>query len=304
MMSSLFLYRFDTQVAERRHDFLLVYLSTNHLDEAEFRDAINQEIDRDLIPDEILLVIRQPIAADLRNLFLVSKTLNALKQRLSDKATISIRPFSVDGKQQSIIVVHGDQPADIKVETIVRRAITKILREREGFVQAAGNYHFRLPSDRHSERFLRIPSILVEASEISFIALGVLPYVHKDISVAYIDTPSLFPIVSAISDHLTAFDAGRPPIVAENFRSYEGYQTFRFSPAPENLVLVSASSSGRLAQLVLNVTGFNPSQFVHLLYFGLLKEGLQVVCSVEVDRADNPDGFSADLFPNEPVPVV
>jgi hypothetical protein len=298
-MSTLFLHRFDCGVERQRYDFLLIYLSTNRLDEAEFRDAVNQEIDRDLIPDEIMLLVREPIAAQIAGRFAISETLIALKQRIHGKATISIRGFGVDGKQSSKSVAHGLEASKVPAETLVRRAITKIVRDRDGFVEAAGNYHFRLPSDRHSERFIRLPNILVEAAEISFIALGVLPFVNKDVAIVYIDTPSLFPVVSAISDHLRAFNPVRPPIIAENFRSYEGYRSFRFSVAPENLVLISTSSSGRLAQLILQLTGFNRDQFVHLLYFGPPSDLGKVVCDIQIDAAENPDGLSPKLFPDD-----
>jgi hypothetical protein len=107
-------------------------------------------------------------------------------------------------------IVHG--ASDIKslsLPVLVRRAITKIVRDRNGFVIAGGNYNFQLPSEKHTDRFLRISNILVDFAEISFIAIGLLPFVSREVSTAYVDTSSLFPVVSAVSDHLRSFDKSR-----------------------------------------------------------------------------------------------
>src|ERR1700674_1991515 len=231
-MSTLFIHRFDTRVRGRRYDLLLVYLSTDRLDEAELRDAVDLHIDRDLIPDEILLIVREPTARSLAERFVTSETLNALKQRIQDKAAISIRPFGLDGKQQTPVLVHGTAALPLSSDLFIRRGITHIVKERHAFITAAGNYHFELPSQRHTERFMRISNILVDAAEISFIAMGVLPFVHKDVAIAYVDTPALFPVVSAISDHLRAFIPKRPPIFVENYHSYSGYRLCNFAPDP------------------------------------------------------------------------
>jgi hypothetical protein len=290
-MSTLFFHRFDVSRQSKRHDLLLAFMSTNILDEADFRDSVNRQIERDLVPDEILVVVRNCAAAETVERFNTSETLIALKERIGGHATISIRPFGSDGKQLSPIVVHGSAPLRLPVERFVRRTITKIVRERHGFVDSAGSYHFALPSLRHTQRFIRISNIIADSAEISFIAFGLLPYISKDVSIIYVDTPTLFPVVSALSDHLRAFDASRPVIVAENFRSYEGYRTSRYSTEPENVVLISASASGRLAQLIEGLAGFQRNQFVHLLYFGLSDDLAKVVCNLKVDSALNPQGF-------------
>jgi hypothetical protein len=290
-MSSLFFHRFDAQYRSRRYDLLLAYLAGDALDEAEFRDAVNFHIDRDLIPDEILLLVREPLAHSLIERFTTSETLRALKQRLQDKATISIRPFQVDGKQQDPILVHGNYAVPLRAEVLIRRVVTRIVTDRHGFIEAAGNYHFALPSQRHTERFIRISKILVESSEISFIALGLLPFIHKDVSVVYVDTPALFPIVSALSDHLRAFNPGRPPLFAENFHSYSGYESIRYAVDSRNVVLISASSSGSLAKRILGIAQFNPNQLIHLLYLGPQTDQRPVVCDLEFDAQHNPDGL-------------
>src|SRR6202035_507850 len=102
--------------------------------------------------------------------------------------------FGRDGKQQAPMVVHGTDPVNMPIERMIRRAVTKIVKDRDGFIEAAGNYHFELPSQRHTERFLRISNVMVDAAEISFIALGILPFVHPEIEIAYVDTPALFSV--------------------------------------------------------------------------------------------------------------
>jgi|GEM_PF-2267354 len=290
-MSALFLHRSNVRVDGRLRDILLVFVASSMLDDADFRDKINYHIDRDLTPDEILIAVRHPIADQVRKQFAESRTLDALKSRIGNKATISIRAFDAAGKEIECSPVHGSDITPVAIHTLARRVMTQLARERHVFVEAAGNYHFELPSQRHTERFLRITNFLVDFAEISFIAFALLPFVTPDVKVAYIDTPSLFPVISALSEHLHAFDKNREAVRAENFRSYSGYSTYPFAVDPRSFVLISASSSGRLAHNILTIARFEAKQLIHLLYSGREEHSNIIVCNIIKDDA-NPDGFA------------
>lgn len=119
-------------------------------------------------------------------------------------------------------------------------------------------------------------------------ALGLLQFVSPTVKVAYIDTPALFSVVAALSDHLRAF-GNRYPIFVENFSSYAGYANAKFDPEGDTVVIISTSSSGGLAKAIMSVETFTVSQIIHLLYLGPKSEFDQTVCDLSRDRC-NPEG--------------
>ena len=110
---------------------------------------------------------------------------------------------------------------------------------------------------------------------------------------AYIDTPALYAVVSAVNEQWRTLAPDCPPLVADNFRSYEGLDAYPFSDYEESVVLVSASSSGGLAGR-LATRGFPSGHIVHVLFHGRELGSLNIAVDLCHDARYNPEGYTAD----------
>lgn len=290
-MNSIFSHRFEIQRAKSSHDVLMLFAATPSLDPEEFATVVEDEIERNLVPDELLIVVRDPIfAVTLADLSSDSQNVATLA-RLRDRATVTLVGYDCTGSETGRTHVAGPAAARVvKFEDFRRRAMTSIFNGRHGFVESTATYHFENPSGRHTERFIRLSNILVRGAEIAFIGFCTLPFVPQETAIAYLDTPSLYAVVAAINDQRASFeDAG--PILADNFSSYAGVGTYRFTRIADAVVLISASSSGTLAKELIEDHRFAPDAVTHLLFLGRDRSGSNLVCDLRRDERHNPEGI-------------
>ncbi len=289
-MNSLFAYRFEIARKASSHDVLLIFTATPALDPETLATVVEAEIETNLAPDELIIVVRGPaFATTLQELQSVSQNVATLA-RLRGRATVTLVGFDRAGAECERAHVTGPAATRIvRFEDFRRRAITSIFNTRHGFVESTSTYHFENPSGRHTERFIRLSNILARGAEIAFIGFCTLPFVPERASIAYLDTPSLYAVVAAINEQRASFP-GTVPILADNFSSYAGVGDYRFTQLADAFILISASSSGNLALRLIQDYGFAPNRVTHLLFLGVDKSGSNIVSDLRKDR-QNPEGI-------------
>ena len=289
-MNSLFAYRFEIARKAFSHDVLMVFAATPTLDSEALATIIEAEIETNLVPDELLIVVRDPSFAKTFDELTTGSQNFATLARLRDRATVTLVGYDCSGAESERRHVAGPAAARfVKFEDFRRRAITGIFNTRHGFVESTSTYHFENPSGRHTERFIRLSNILARGAEISFIGFCTLPFVPERAAIAYLDTPSLYAVVAAINEQRASF-AGAIPILADNFASYSGVDDYRFTQLADAFVLISASSSGSLATKLIKNHGFATSQLTHLLFLGKDLSESNIVCDLYIDARNNPEG--------------
>lgn len=298
-MSPFFLTRFTKASADGAYDILVAYLATSNFEEEEFLDVVSREIDANLRPDELIVLVRTTTFADAKSAFESSVTTQNLLDRLGSRTHVSIIGFGENAREtQREKFGEGQSAIEISLAEIGRRGATAIFRKRGGFLESTSNYHFENPSKRHTDRFIRLSNILVKYSEISFLAFTLLPFIESHSEFAYIDTPSLFAVVASINDHLRAINPDRLPLVAENFGSYPNLKSATFTAVDKAVVIISASSSGGLANRLSN--SFSKERIVHLLYHGNKPYSYPIAVDISSDKTANPDGYDHDRSVYEP----
>lgn len=290
MMNSIFAFRFEIARKASTHDALLVFIATPRLDPEALATVIESEVERNLVPEEVVLVVRDP-AFEATSLEFTQDSQNvATLARLAGRASVTLIGYNSMGAESRRVHVTGPAPRRIvKLADFKRRAVTSIFNTRHGFVESTSTYHFENPSGRHTERFIRLSNILARGAEIAFIGFCVLPYVPERATTAYLDTPSLYAVVAAINEQRSSFD-GSVPILADNFSSYAGVDDYRFTRLADSFVLISASSSGSLASKLIATHGFGPDQVTHLLFLGADRSGSNIVCDLRREAHFNEDG--------------
>lgn len=296
-MNSLFTYRFEVPETLPVHDVLLIFCATSQFDRDEFATILDAELDSNLTPDELVIVVRQPIFHSTQDTLAENPESASALARLRKRAVVTLVSYDVNGKEADRATI-GDPSATVKVafDHFKRRAMTHLFNLRHGFVESTSTYHFENPSGRHTERFIRLSNILVRGAEIAFIGFCTLPFVPKETEIAYLDTPSLYAVLSAINDQRRSFNA--PPILADNFSSYAKVESYPFVRITTSIVLISASSSGTLAVKLQAACPFEPRQITHLLFLGEDKSGSNLVCDLSHDEEQNPTGITDEQAPN------
>lgn len=294
-MNPFFSFRFDLVSGRKTRDVFVIFVATQSVTEEALATCIEHEIDLNLLPDEILIVMREPSFKDAIVLFDGSSLLRGTVARLAKRASLTLLGYSVRGVEGSRQLVHGSKPSkEIRFVDFRRKAMTSIFNSRHGFVESSSTYHFENPSGRHTERFIRLSNILVRGAEIAFVSFCTLPLVSASATIAYIDTPSLYAVIAGINEQRSSFSPKLSPILADNFSSYEGVTDYRFDTGARSFALISASSSGSLAKLLGETHGFAMDRIIHLLFLGEVAPLTTVVCDLAFDTKANPYGLKSN----------
>lgn len=294
-MSPILLERFDKSLGHMAVDVLVAFSSTAALDVRALADAIEEEVARALMPDELLILVRATAFADAMSELRSSTQGQALIERLEGRCRVDLVGYDASGSEatRENLSITGIS-SNVGLDEILRRGVTAIFKRRDGFVRASKSYHFANPSGAHTDRFMRLSNILVRQAEIAFLGAAVLARLPGDTRQVYIDTPALYAVVSAINDQLRTLQPERAHLVADNFSSYFGFDTHRFTDPAQAVALISASSSGRLGRKLVEEKHFDPHRIVHVLYLGPKPAGPTVAIDLGLDHAHNPQGFSTE----------
>ena len=292
-MNSLFHFRFEISRKTYLHDVLMVFSATPSLDPDALATIVESEIETNLVPDELLIVVRQPSFDDTARSLKDRSTNGATLARLGNRSSVTLVGYDRFGRESNRLLIAGPPAArHIKLTDFQRRAVTSIFNTRRGFVESTATYHFENPSGRHTERFIRLSNILARGAEIAFVGFCTMPFVPQSATIAYLDTPSLYAVVAAINEQLASF-GDIPLILADNFQSYSGAEAYRFSQRESAFVLISGSSSGGLANKLINQHGFASKQMTHVLFLGRDISSSNIVCDLSQDDLQNPEGVAA-----------
>ena len=293
-MNPLYAHRFELARGAASDDVLMVFSASPLLDSEAFATLVENEIEINQVPDQQLIVVREPSFARVREELGKESLHQATLARLGGRTSVTLVGYDCLGEECCREHVAGPQPRKaVRFADFRRRAITSIFNARHGFVEANATYHFENPSGRHTERFIRLSNILVRGAEIAFIGFCALPSIPANASIAYLDTPSLYALVAAINEQRSSFGAEATRILADNFSSYAGFETYPFDVSERAVVLISASSSGSLAKRLIEEKGFAPGRIAHLLYLGRRASDTGIVCNLARDARDNPEGIAA-----------
>lgn len=265
---------------------LVLYSADASLDAQEFETILNGELERDIWPDEILVLLRHDASDPVEGQISTKRRLRASLGRAHDRIAVTFSTFGPDGREVDSHP-HRGAGCSLTYDELRRRMMTEVFVRRGGFVRSTPAYHFGNPSKRHTDRFMRLANALVRRAEISFLGFCCLPSIPEGTRTCYVDTPALLGLVGAVNDHRSA--SGWARVDADCFGSYEGLKSYGTLSSRDTVVLISASSSGGLAREV-EERGVPADQVVHVTYLGQEPSSYPVVCNLAYDEKDNPNG--------------
>ncbi len=283
-------FRYPSTDSSENANLLVVYWSTALFDYTDFTDIIESNIDGTLVPAAVVVILRDLLIGQAETQFNENSTAQA---RLGMETPIILLGYNISGTETIRRAIGGTHyGVEFELRNFQRRAVTSIFRKHQGFVDATPSYHFKNPSERHSTRFIRLANILSVSAEIGFLAFCSLQFIPTAAEIAYIDTPALHSLIYAIQEQLKYFDTSRN-FQAVNFESYFNISQFDFKYLADAVFVISASSSGGLAERLVQEKSADASNIFHVLFLGPKANRFKIICNLE-KTSENPDGYAIE----------
>jgi len=271
----------------------LVVFTTEQFDRETFLLTLDEDHRSNLHPDALMVLVPTTrsalFEAEIKKMVeggssfrFNTETTPIILITFDDKGAASQFPLS-----NTAIKLSGDWFDEVK-----RVGLLHIFRERDVLVRPGPAVHFVHPNGVHSRGFLRAANALVKGAEVSFIAMSLLRYLTEDLKRIWIDSSSIASIAYAtVSLRQSIEQSYRPPPI-ESFSSYEGAAKTEFEHPDRSLILISATASGGLAELLIRKHGLCPALVVNLFSSAKPKAKLEVLCDVSAEECTLENGKS------------
>lgn len=176
--------------------------------------------------------------------------------------------FYISYNKSDFIFSKKDNFLKENYKEIINQGLANIFISNGGLVESNGvSHHYVFPSGKHSTKFLRTANVLVQKSEIDFIALNTLHLFKKsEFKNIYCDTLSINVIGYSISQYLKRY-GNREDINIESFKSYNGIYSKYTRFYKDSIFLISASTSGGLVHYLKGNHPEIDSKDVCVLYY-------------------------------------
>lgn len=243
------------------------------------------------LPDKLIVICLEFNKVEIKSLFeKESEIYEYIPKFYFEQNEKSICVISIDklGKFNSVI---GLVPSLDEIDDIYNRGLIKIFNKNGGLIVSQTANHFVFPSGKHSDRFLRTGNVLINGTEIYFIASALLKYFKKDkFDTLYSDTSSINSLAFAfINLHKELNPNFEESVTVESFGSYKMFEKAKFRAKRESLFLISSSTSGSILERMTDNS--NKSKNIDLnniaIIYGLdVKSPFnkQVICDLSLNR--------------------
>ena len=196
-MNNFFLYKFNyaekVKGVNEHLSATVIFCDRPDIDEDNLRDEITRFYQKNYQTDRIFVIAGQYLEKQVKNIFLTKQetVFKGIPKRqetfLGDNLFLLV--FDKDGKLKCI---NGKRHSTTFEQKFLNEGLQDIFVKRGGLVTSHGAHHYVFPSGKHCDKFLRTGNILLNSSEIYFIAFALLPHfneqLHRQI---YCDTPQL-----------------------------------------------------------------------------------------------------------------
>lgn len=292
-MSSLYAFRCWTKSHPLPTSSLVVFCGPNAFSYQDLITSITDATRRALSPEAVYLVF--PENAVLRAEAALRDDDSAFAP-LSADTIVGLYSYNERGGISFVSSVRGVAPPSLDLDDIRRQGLTELFQKNAGLLEAGPTAHFVKPSKRTDTRFLRASHALSEGAEIFFTAFWLLSIIDDDIDFVHLDTSSIASVVMAA----LLMKGGRRIPTIRTFHSYEGIEKHPFNIDRADLVLISASQSGSMADL-LSTKVKDASRVVTLFTTSDAPNNEnRILCDLRYDEYRNASGYKPSL----PRPVI
>ena len=298
-MDSFYIFQYSPNLKDKNNFTLVIYCAGVSINQIILRSKLKEFFESNRPPKKIVVLAGNFLKEELLKIFNDNRDniFDVIPQFLATKGDLHLVSFDGDGKFKPL----DGKPIE-KEENLIQEGIYNIFRVREGLIRAASdNYHFIFPSGKHSPFFIRTGNILIHSAEIYFIAIQLLKFLKPTINTIYCDTSSINSLAFALIELKKQFTLDFPTPSIISFSSYDKFENFDFRNSKNSLIIISASTSGRLVNGLLEAhPSLRRENIISLFYLSENHTPSQVICNLTQDSKSFPDGIQvSEMHENE-----
>ncbi len=191
-MNGCFSFRFKEAVNARKS--LLLFFSGEVSGDVVAK-VVKADVEQNLVPAYVYVLASESHRNSLRDLIADVALKEEVESFVGDvDSKLIYLYFSCDGN------VFFDSNSSLVPSSLwggmLQSGVVDIFQRRCGLIASQSNYHFLKPSGDHCNAFIRASNLLISSVEVSFIAIGLLPFISASLKRIYVDTSSVSYLVS------------------------------------------------------------------------------------------------------------
>jgi len=269
-------YYFETTTEKFNQSYLecvgIVHWVSNGDNKEGLEKNLKDKLNKRLPPDKLIIFVALYEYKQAKKLFDIA--FDAIDEHLQNTPVLFM-PYNFDGEVS--------KPKSFKnynetIKSFREKDVTELLQdgvkqavlEAECILNAPSGFEFQKLTGKKSKHFYRAAEILNLDNIIAFLQHLLLASIPNQKSIIYVDSSTILTFALIIQQALNSFKQNvcSELIIPEirNFHSYTGYKNYVFTN--NCLVLISASSSGGLADKIKSRNSLGNDSFLHFLYAG------------------------------------
>jgi hypothetical protein len=265
-MDSFYIFQYHENLKEKHILSLVIFCSGESVNVDTLRDRLRDFFRSNAPPQKIYVIGGEYLKVQLIDIFIKNKDglFDVIPNYLTKDEEINIWLFDESG---TFVTVKEKQLDTTKSNNLLREGIYNIFQKHGGLIEAPSEtYHYVFPSGKHSTRFIRAGNVLVNGAEIFFITLPLLKSLTSNVSHIYCDTSSINSLAFALVELKRRLNKHSAPAIV-SFGSYEKFENFNFRDIKNSLILISASTSGRIVKRLVEKNPNIRTDNVFILFY-------------------------------------
>jgi len=290
-MRNYFIYQYEDVVSatgKLRVTVLFIH-QTKIGSQNELAQELNNFFQEHSITDKLVVLV--PNYLDASSLEFFKSGRETTFQRVPGKSAdyfdkcLIIYEYDADG---SFTLIEGKKPKHESkfISHLLRSGSTVIFKNNGGLVESTPDHHFVFPSNKHCSKFIRTGNVLINQSEIFFLAVQLLKHT-KDRNIIYCDTSSINVLPYSVFELRRRFKIEFDCPIVHSFESYDVFEKSTDSFSPESLVLISSSTSGNIIDRLLKEKRADKEQIQVVYFLGpndkFLNHSANIICNLTKD---------------------
>ena len=277
-------FSFNTKVRGASTNLLAIFVSASD-SLIDLKDSVESALQRDVCPELCVLVGSWESKAYIKSLMADPEMIEAWRRWLPIGLHDHFCAMILQ-KNKSIQVQGYLTDDSINLwDKIIRRGAGFLFEKNGGLLVAGPMWHYIKPSGKHTNVFIRTANVLIDGCEIEFLALGLFRMVAHQVTTIYCDTSGIHSLAYALKRMIELANPKEKLVAVSSFRSYHGYIDTVMDDVATSAILISASFSGDLNNVLLKEKNADQSRIATVYYAGELSTVGQmgVLCCLHRD---------------------
>lgn len=307
-MRNYFIFQYEDVVSSK--EILRVTVLFVHQTKIGSQNALAQELNNFFqehsVTDKLVVIVPKYLDALSLEYFKSGRdiTFQRVPGKSADYFDKCLMIYEYDSNSNFTLIDGKKRKNETKFIThLLRSGSTIIFKNNGGLVESTPDHHFVFPSNKHCLKFIRTGNVLINQSEIFFLAVQLLKHT-KDRNIIYCDTSSINVLPYSVFELRRRFKLDFECPVVHSFESYVVFETSKDSFPSESLILISSSTSGNIIDRILKEKRADKEQIQVIYFLGpndkFLNHSANIICNLtkdfdfqlgeeEFDTYNNPD---------------